>query len=59
MLNKFYLTLGTALLIGYTVVSFMGWEFTDTHRVQAGADYRTNHSYRTGHSWFWGYHGGK
>ena len=59
MLNTFYLTLGTILLMSYTVVAFNGWEFGESHRVQAGADYRTNHSYRTGYAWYWGFRGGK
>jgi hypothetical protein len=59
MLSNFYLALGTTLLLGYTVVSFNGWELGGATTLQAGADYRTNPSYRTGHSWYWGYRGGK
>jgi hypothetical protein len=59
MLNNFYLALGSALLLGYTVVAFNGYEYGDAQRLQAGADYRSNSSYRHGYTTFWGFRGGK
>jgi hypothetical protein len=65
MLNKIYLGLGSVLLMGYTITSFLGWEFGDPERHVVTAENRHNpDAYRgghTGHGWFFfgGFRGGK
>ena len=58
MLNKFYLTLGSVLLVGYSVMAFSGWELGDPARHTIPADQRGN--YRSSIFWYSsGYRGGK
>jgi hypothetical protein len=60
VLNKLYLTLGSLILVGYSVVAFNGWEFGDEPRGVVPADQLHSGSYRS--SGFWhsgGFRGGK
>jgi len=70
MLNKFYLGLGSFLLLGYSVAGFTGTELGDEPRQFVPASARVagrNHSpggyhtsnYRSHNFWSWSFRGGK
>jgi hypothetical protein len=60
MLNKLYLTLGSILLLGYTVMAWNGWEFGDEARHVIPAEERHKPGgYRSAVFWHWGFRGGK
>lgn len=60
MLNKLYLTLGSLLLVGYSVMAFNGWEFGDARReVIPREQLHAASGYRSSHFWYSGYRGGK
>jgi hypothetical protein len=66
VLNKFYLTLGSVLLLGYSVMAFTGWELGDMERHSVPEEYRNSQGYRSWHGYrgphiiyAGGYRGGK
>lgn len=60
MLAKFYLIVGTALILMYGVAAFTGWELGTPRRQFVPADVRNSPGgYRSFHFWHFGYHGGK
>jgi len=60
MLKKFYLLVGSALILFYTVSVFQGWEFGDPERETIPADVRNSPGgYRSFGFWHTGFRGGK
>jgi hypothetical protein len=61
VLNKVYLTLGSLLLVGYSVVAWQGWEFGDDprHVTTDPRNPRAGYHHTRSSWWFWGYRGGK
>ncbi|HYO62942.1 MAG TPA: hypothetical protein VER08_04725 [Pyrinomonadaceae bacterium] len=60
MLSKFYLVLGTAVLLLYAAAAWGGWELSLARRQTLPPDVRNSPGgYRSFHFWHSGYRGGK